>query len=546
MIAIVEAWRAGLLGRAHWANNCLAGVVVGIVAIPLAMAFAIASGMRPEQGLYTAVVAGIIVSLFGGSRLQIAGPTGAFIVILSGIVAEHGVMGLQIATVLAGMMLVLLGLLKFGRLIKLIPETVIVGFTSGIAVLIALSQVPAFLGLPKLTAELPHAKLLQLLQAIPHAHVPTALFAVSSLAVLLLAPRLPGLRAIPAPMLALLGGTLVQAIWPIAGVATIGSVFGGIPQGLPIFQPVPITAATVVALIEPAFTIAMLGAIESLLSAVVADGMAGTHHDANQELIGQGLANLVAPFFGGFAATGAIARTATNVRYGGTSPLAGMVHAGVLVGVLVVLAPYAGHVPLCTLAAILLVVAYTMSDMKHMGHMLRFAPNSDRAILLLTLGLTVLTDLVVAVNIGMILAMLHFLGKMTDSAEVRHIDGQQLQKKLLVQEVKDVPQDLVIYSIEGPFFFGAVEKFEHTLAATHTTPRMVLIRLGHVPFMDITGLEALEEVVDNLNARGIVVLLSEANPRVYENLERIGILDAIGREHYSHTLASAIQIARAI
>ena len=540
MIALLDAWQHGLFKKGFWLNNIISGAIVGVVALPLAMAFAIASGLKPEQGIYTAIIAGLIISLFGGSRLQIAGPTGAFIVILSGIVAQYGVLGLQIATMLAGIILILLGVTKFGNFIKFIPDPVIVGFTTGIAVLILTSQWPAFLGLPPLTGLHFHDKLFQLITLVPHWHAATTSLACFSLVLLIVMPRIPLLKTVPAPLWVLLISTSVQAFFQFDGVATIGSQFGGIPQGLPHFARLTIDFNDVLNLIGPAFTIAMLGAIESLLSAVVADGMAGTHHDSNQELLGQGLANLIVPFFGGFAATGAIARTATNIRYGGNSPLAGVMHSVTLILVLLFLAPLATHIPLCALAAILFVVAYNMSELKHFTHIVKFAPAADTFILLTTFVLTIFTDLVIAVNIGMILAMLHLLGQMSSTAEVRSIGGEALSEKMHHQAPERIPPNLIVYSIEGPFFFGAVEKFQHALATTHTDPEVVLIRLGHVPFMDITGLEAFEAALEDLQDRHVKVLVSEANERVRLKLKQMGVLDKLGPQGYYQSFKSAL------
>ena len=326
MIAILEAAKAGLLNRRYWPRNLLAGVIVGVVALPLAMAFAIASGVKPEQGLYTSIMAGLCVSLFGGSRIQIAGPTGAFIVILAGITAKYGVDGLLTATLMAGVMLILLGVARFGSAIRFIPDPVITGFTAGIGVIIWVGQWRDFFGLPRVQGEHFYQKLWQLLQALPQLHVPTTLLALLTLAAVIYGPRLPGLQRVPGPLFAMVLATLVQSLAGLEGVATLGSAFGGIPRGLPHFTWPELGFDRCLLLLPAAFTIAMLGAIESLLSAVVADGMAGTRHDSNQELIGQGIANVLSPLFGGIAATGAIARTATSVRNGANSPLAGIVH----------------------------------------------------------------------------------------------------------------------------------------------------------------------------------------------------------------------------
>lgn len=512
MIAVVEAARAGLLAPRHWAANLVAGLVVGVVALPLAMAFAIASGVAPERGIYTAIVAGLIVSLFGGCRIQIAGPTGAFIVILAGVTAQHGVEGLMLATLMAGAILVLLGLAHFGAVIRFIPSPVITGFTSGIAVIIFVGQWKDFFGLSAPVATHFHERLAELVRALPAAHLPTTLLAVASLLVALYAPRLPGLRRVPGPLIAMIGATLLIALYPMPGIATIGSAFGGIPQGLPALALPQISADRLLVLLPSAFTIAMLGAIESLLSAVIADRMGGTRHDSNQELIGQGLANLAAPLFGGFAATGALARTATNLRNGATSPLAGVVHAAVLLLILLVLAPLAAHIPLCTLAAILFVVAWNMSEAPHFWHMARTAPRSDVIILLVTFALTVFADLVIAVNIGVILAMMLFLRRMASSVEVHE------------ERPPGVPEDLRVYAIDGPFFFGAIESLDRRLREMHGQPRAVVIRLAQVPFMDVTGLEALGEAIRSLERRGSRVLLCEASARVLRKLVRSGIV----------------------
>jgi len=533
MIAITEAWRAGLLSRRHWSRDIAAGVVVGLVALPLAMAFAIASGARPENGLFTAIVAGLAVSLFGGSRLQIAGPTGAFVVILSGITAKYGFGGLQIATLMAGAMLLLAGLARLGSVVRFIPDPVIAGFTAGIAVIIFVGQWPYFFGLPAPAGEHFFDKLLALLRSLPQLHAGTTLLAASGLAVLLLSPRLPGLRRWPAPLLALLVVTLLQQVLQLPGVATLGSAFGAMPRGLPALHWPDLTLAQVSELIGPAFAIALLGAIESLLSAVVADGMAGTRHNPNQELLGQGIANLLTPLFGGFAATGALARTATNVRSGAVSPLAGIVHCLLLLAILLLAAPLAAQIPLSALAAILFVVAYNMSEWRHCLRMLRRAPRADIAILLITFGLTVFVDLVIAVNIGVLLATLQFLRRMSGAVSVE-------------QEAAAPASDerVQVFSIDGPLFFGAAEVLERALAAIHREPRCLVIRLGRVPFMDITGLQALEEAIEDLQRRGVGVVLCEANERVHRKLGDAGLLQKLGEGGYRQRLDEAMAEAR--
>ncbi|RMX15525.1 STAS domain-containing protein [Legionella jordanis] len=541
MIAVLEAYRAGLLQRQHWLANVISGIIVGVVALPLAMAFAIASGAKPEQGLYTAIVAGFLVSVFGGSRLQIAGPTGAFIVILSGITGKYGIDGLQIATIMAGVILFFLGIARFGTVIKFIPAPVIVGFTAGIGVIIWVGQWKDFFGLPAVSGEHFHKKLWHLLQVFPQMSLSTTLLACMSLLVVLYSYKLPALKRIPGPLVALVLATALQSIFHFKGVATIGSTFGGIPQGLPSFHFPEISLSRLSELLGPAFAIAMLGAIESLLSAVVADGMAGTRHDSNQELIGQGLANMAAPLFGGFAATGAIARTATNIRNGGTSPIAGIVHTLTLVAVLIVLAPLAVDVPLAALAAILFVVAWNMSEAKHFVKMIKRAPRADVAILLITFALTITVDLVMAVYIGVILAILQFLRRMASSVEVQQIAEEDLQKELAKQAIANLSEGLLVYAIEGPLFFGAVEQFEQTLNATHTQPKMLIIRLRWVPFIDITGLQTLEEIIQNLHKKQVEVFLTGANSRVFSKLEKAGIIDLVGRGNVIQDFSQALK-----
>ena len=541
MIAVLEAHRAGLFARVHWLPNLIAGLVVGIVALPLAMAFAIASGARPEQGIYTAIIGGGLISVFGGSRLQIAGPTGAFIAILAGITAKYGIAGLQVATLMAGVMLLLMGLARMGGVIKFIPAPVVVGFTAGIGVIIFVGQWSEFFGLPKPAGEHFHEKLWHLLQLLPNAHLPTLSFALLGLLVVLLTPKIKLLARVPGPLVAMIVVTLLQMILHMPGVATIGSAFGGIPTGLPTFAVPEMSVPQIITLIGPAFTIAMLGAIEALLSAVVADGMAGTKHDSNQELIGQGLANIAAPFFGGFAATGAIARTATNIRNGATSPLAGIMHAITLIAVLLFLAPLASDIPLAALAAILFVVAWNMSEVKHFAHLLKTAPIADRLILVITFVLTVFADLVVAVNVGMILAILHFLRRMSDAVETLPVDETELQTELARHDIQHLPPDLLVYEIAGPMFFGAVENFERALVQTQADPKTLIIRLRRVPFMDITGIQVLEEVIQKLRLRGIRVMLCEANERVLAKLQRAGVINEGSAEDYVDHLIDAIK-----
>jgi SulP family sulfate permease len=545
MIALLQAKAAGLWSRGHIRNNLLAGVVVGIVALPLAMAFAIASGARPEQGLYTAIVAALLTSIFGGTRVQISGPTGAFVAVLSIITAQHGIAGLQIATLMAGVILLVFGFARLGAVIKYIPNPVIVGFTAGIAVIIFVGQWKDFLGLTPASSGLHfHQKLWSLIEALPTINPATTGLALLALAILTFGARY--LRRIPAPLIALIVVTVVQAVFQFRGVATIGSAFGGIPRTLPAFSIPSLDLARVLSLVGPAFTIALLGAIESLLSAVVADGMAGTRHDSNQELIGQGIANIVAPLFGGFAATGAIARTATNIRNGATSPLAGMVHSVFLILVILLLAPLASAIPLCCLSAVLFVVAWNMSELPHVVRLVRGAPKVDVGILLLTFFLTVFVDLVVAVNVGVILAALFFMRRMADSVNVEQQNDVLPNSGPAGSPPVPATNGIVVYSIDGPVFFGAAEKLERTLAHIQRPATTLLLRMGNVPFVDATGIFAIEEIITDFKRHGATVLLVELRPNVRYKLERSGVIAHVGQDNVIDTFEQALLYAKGL
>lgn len=534
---MIEAHRDGLFRKQHWLPNIISGMIVGVVALPLAMAFAIASGAKPEQGLYTAIIAGLLVSLFGGSRLQIAGPTGAFIVVLSGITTEYGIEGLQIATLLAGLLLFLMGVFRLGALIRFIPYPVIVGFTTGIAVAIWVGQWHYFFGLPTPHGAHFHEKFWHLLQSFSQINWNTTALGLLSFGIVLYGNKLPGLRRAPGPLLALIIATLLESYYHFSGVATIGSLFGGIPQGLPSFHWPALSWDKIIELTGPAFAIAMLGAIESLLSAVVADGMGGTRHDSNRELMGQGLANIVAPLFGGFAATGAIARTATNIRNGGNSPLSGIIHALTLLLIILFLAPLAVNVPLTTLAAILFVVAWNMSEIKHAIALIQRAPTADILILIITCCLTIFVDLVMAVNIGVILAAGHFLMRMSASVEVNpHPVSQEHANK-------QQNENVLTYTIEGPIFFGAVKQFEYAFSAAHFNPKTLIIRLGWVPLVDFTGLQALEDSIKDLQKKGIRVILCGSNKAIEDKLQKAGIFDILGEENIFAELDEAMTAA---
>ena len=542
MFAIQKAYLDGSLGKGKWSNNIIAGLVVGVVALPLAMAFAIASGVTPQAGIYTAIIAGIFVSLFGGTPVQIAGPTGAFIVLLSSIVVNYGFEGLQIATMMAGVILVLMSVAKLGTVIRFIPTPVIMGFTAGIGVTIWVGQWPYFFGFPPLPYMAHfHEKLWAMIQSLPYSDLPTLGIAILSLSLLLVSPKIPYINKVPAPIVAMIVATVIQAIYQFPTVLTIGSAFGGIPQDLPEFSVPKLSFDKILSLIGPAFTIAMLGAIESLLSAVVADGMSGTKHESNTELFGQGLANIFAPLFGGIASTGAIARTATNIRQGGNSPVAGIVHAITLGAILLFLAPYAVYIPLASMAAILFVVAYNMSDVPRFIRMLVLSPRPDQIILLLTFFLTIFTDLVVAVNVGVVLAVLQFMRKMVNTIDVHEASSAELSAQ--IRHEITIHPEIMVYTVEGPLFFGAISAFDRALNSIHKDPKYLIIRFVKVPFVDLTGLRILRGIIEELQKRGIDVLLSDVSYDIRREMYKSDFLDILGRHHMYRQFESALHKA---
>ena len=527
MLAIIEAYKAGLLKINNWQQNILAGLIVGIVALPLAMAFAVASGYKPEQGLYTAIIAGLIVGIFGGTRVQISGPTGAFVVILASIGARYGIDGLQIATIMAGIILLIMGLLKIGNAVKFIPYPVIVGFTSGIGIIIFTGAIKDFFGL---SLKIPlDAHFYQKTQLIINNFLTlnseTTFLAIFSLGCIIIAPKIS--KQIPGALIAMILATGLQLLFHFKNVATIGSIFGALPQSLPAFAIPSISIENMFMLVGPAFTIALLGAIESLLSAAAADAITGTRHNANQELLGQGIANIVAPFWGGFASTGAIARTVTNIRNGGDSPIAAIVHSIVLVLVILLLAPLAAHIPFCALAAILFVVAFNMSDVPEFMHIIKHAPWYDVIVLLATFLLTVFTDLVIAVFAGVILAVILLLMRLHIAYKI-YTPSWNIKKSLIPKKIRTTcTDDIIIFNLEGPLFFGVAEQLEHALATTHTDPHAIIFSFSNVPFIDMTGLETLSKVTERYHKRGVQVYFCQANETVAHKLKKMNIIQHI-------------------
>jgi SulP family sulfate permease len=524
-------------------KDILAGVIVGIVALPLAMAFAIASGVSPDRGLYTAIVAGAAISIFGGSRFQIGGPTGAMVAILSVIVIRYGVNNLLLASLLAGVMLILMGVFRAGALIRFIPYPVTTGFTSGIAVLIFAGQINNFFGLTGLPAhEQFHLNLLESITHLPALNPYAVATAFIALAGILITPRLT--KVIPGSLVGLLIAAFTVAFtgWP---VETIGSRFGGIPRTLPVPAFPHITFSSMMYVIPPAFTIAILGAIESLLSCVVADARTGDRHDSHKELIGQGIANCLAPIFGGIPATGAIARTATNIRSGGTSPVAGIVHAATLLLIMLLFAPSAGRVPLACMAPVLMVVAYNMAEIHQVRHILK-GTKSDIMVLATTFFLTVFADLTVAVTFGLLAACVLFIKRMGDAHTIEKVlpdysDGHHRVRAVRAEHA-DCPQ-LTILNIEGALFFGAASKFEQVILDHIRSIRMLIVRMGRVPMVDATGEKALRTIVDRCRKHNVRLWLTGLQPQPTEMLAATGLLEEIGAENVLARTGPAIDAA---
>ena len=529
--------------KARLSTDLTAGLTVGVIALPLAIAFAIASGAKPEAGIFTAIIAGFIISALGGSRVQIGGPTGAFIVIVYGIIIQYGFANLLICTIMAGVMLVAMGLTRMGNLIKFFPRPLIIGFTNGIAVLIALSQVKEFFGLH---IEVMPADFVHKLQAIYHAaptlDVVTLLLAASSALFIWFYPK-AWAQKMPSPIVALVLGTLAVALFGLP-VETIGTRFGGIPQGLPTFALPEFTFQTLRHLIAPAMTIALLGAIESLLSASVADGMIDDKHDPNQELIAQGIANLVTPFFGGIPATGAIARTATNVRSGATSPISGMVHALTLLIIVLIAAPLAKNIPLATLSAILLIVSINMGEWEAFKTLRKY-PKSDSAVLIATFLLTVIFDLTVAVEVGMFIAIFTFIRRITDLTHVSVAEeSPQAGDGEATLLRKNVPPGVMIYRVFGALFFGAADKLEAILAKTHTEPDVLILKMSEVISMDASALHMLEHLHGKLRKHDKHLILCGPHTQPYFLMYQAGFFEQLGSKNVVANLDDALQRAR--
>jgi SulP family sulfate permease len=526
----------------QFGKDIIAGVIVGIVALPLAIAFAIASGVSPEKGLYTAVIAGFVISVLGGSKVQIGGPTGAFIVIVYGIVMVHGVNGLIIATFMAGIMLIIMGFAKLGSIIKFIPYPLITGFTTGIAVIIFSSQMKDFFGLKMGVVPADFlSKWTSYFQHLKSIDIPSLFIGMSSIFIIYFWPKIT--RKIPGSLIAIIFTTALIN-WFKMPVETIGSKFGVISSSFPKLIFPHLDFATIKALIQPAFTIALLCAIESLLSAVVADGMIGGNHKSNMELVAQGTANIFSALFGGIPATGAIARTATNVKNGGRTPIAGIVHAITLFLIVIFFGKWASLIPMATLAGILVVVAYNMSEWENFLSILK-GPRTDVVIMLSTFLLTVLVDLTMAIEIGMVLAAFLFMRNMIKFSNVSSLnkamdDSEEINDTESVSKYP-VPKNVDVYEITGPLFFGAVYKFKDAMKLIENPPKVLIIRMRRVPLIDATGIKALADVYKDSKLRGTKVILTEVESlQVMKELKESRLLFLIGKGNVTPTLSSAI------
>ena len=522
-------------------KDILSGLIVGIVALPLAIAFAIASGVSPEKGIITAIIAGIIISVLGGSRVQIGGPTGAFIVIVYGIVQEYGINGLTIATFMAGFIIIGLGLARLGNLLKFIPYSLIVGFTSGIALIIFSSQINDFFGLhiAKVPADFID-KWVVYFENMNKINWYAIAIAFVTVIITLYFQKL--IKKIPGSIVAILLSTIVVQVFNIP-VDTIESNFGEIPNQLSMPSLPEVDYATVKSLIQPAFAIALLGSIESLLSAVVSDSMIGGKHRSNMELIAQGTANIFSAIFGGIPATGAIARTATNVKNGGRTPIAGIVHALVLLSIMLLFAPYAKLIPLSCLAGILMVVAYHMSEWRQFKSILK-GDRMDIIILLTTFFLTVIFDLVIAIEIGIVLSSFMFMKRMSESVLIENISSDNINgEHLFDEEILDLPKDVLLYEINGPLFFGAARQFQETITNTHLQPKVIIIRMRYVPMIDATGYQSLKEIIKSYKTKGIKVILSGINEETSKDFEKNGVFMLLDKKYIFKNIHEALEKA---
>ena len=529
--------------KSQFIKDVTAGIIVAIIALPLSIALALASGVGPEAGIFTAIVAGFVISALGGSCVQIAGPTAAFATIVAGIVARDGMDGLIIATIMAGIFLILMGLFHFGSLIKFIPYTITTGFTSGIAVTIVIGQLKDFFGVtypdgvkPIETME----KMKAFVQNISSINTDALIVGVVSLAILIIAPYV--LKKVPGSLIAVIAGILMVQFLPLK-VSTIGNLYT-ISNSLPSFHMPAIRFSTISASISNAFTIAVLAAIESLLSCVVADGMINSKHRSDMELVAQGAGNIASALFGGIPATGAIARTAANIKNGGRTPIAGMVHSVTLIIVLVVLMPYAGMIPMPTIAAILFIVAYNMCQWRTFRDLVRTAPKSDILVLIVTFVLTVIFDLVVAIEIGMVLACLLFIKRMSEETHADSWVYTDDDTPDIDEHLQKLPLQIRVYEITGPLFFGAADAIEHIVVKDFT--RCLVLRMRGVPALDSTAMNALQNLVKTCEGKGITLVFSHVNEQPMHVMEKAGFVELVGKENFQPNISAALKRAEEV
>lgn len=522
-----------------FAKDCIAGVIVGIVALPLAIAFAIASGVSPERGLFTAIIAGFLVAVLGGSRVQVAGPTGAFVVIVYGVVQKYGYDGLVIATIMAGIMLIIMGVARFGSVIKFIPHSVTIGFTAGIALIIFAGQWSNFLGLGLKVPEDFVGKIVQVSTHVCMINWAALVIGLVTIAIIIytakVSPKIPG------SLVAIILSSAVVAIWQLP-VETIGTRFGAIPTSIPLPRLPAVDWSIIQVLMKPALSIALLGAIESLLSAVVADGMIGGKHRSNMELVAQGVANVASPVFGGIPATGAIARTATNVKAGGRTPVAAIVHSVVLLLIMLFFGTLAGYIPMACLAGILCVVSYNMIEWRAAKALIK-ASKSSALVFITTFLLTVFFDLSLAIEMGIILAAVCFIRGMTEYTHIDEIDDDDLVRysTLTEQQRKDLPDNVRVYEIHGPLFFGAAYKFKEAMAELSEAPRAIIVNMKHVQTIDSSGLHLLIEVQKMFIQRKTQLILSHPQRKVLASMQRYGVVAHLGKENIVPHFAQAIK-----
>ena len=527
--------------KAQLLKDIISGIIVAIIALPLSIALAIASGVGPEQGLYTAIIAGFFISFFGGSRVQIGGPTAAFVVIIYGIVAQYGTDGLIVATILAGIILVIMGICHFGSLIKYIPYTITTGFTCGIAVTLFVGQLKDFFGLSIKSVPSEFLdKVIVYAKNIKSVNITAALIGLSAIAIMLIWPKITD--KIPGSLVAIIITTAI-AYFAKLPINTIGSVYGELNSSFPAFHVPSISMNLIQKMLSPAFTIAVLAAIESLLSAVVSDGMIGDTHKSNAELIGQGLGNIFSGLFGGSPATGAIARTAANVRNGGRTPIAGIAHCITLTIILLVLMPLAALIPMTTLAAVLLVVAANMADWESFFNLCKSAPKSDIIVLVVTFFLTVFFDLVVAIEIGVVLAALLFMKRMAETADIKawkYTDSPDITPGE-AEKLRDIPHSISVFEICGPMFFAAADQILNINSNHHT--KVVVIRMRSVPAIDASAMRSLHELVSRAKKKNITLLFSHVNEQPMHVMEKDGFIELLGKEHFHNNIVDALDYA---